>query len=782
MAIDSIALREVPASLQSRPQWLVWKFEPGEKKPRKMPYYASGARRSGTQGSDADRAKLMPFEAALAAAIIMKMDGIGFAFLPDDGLIGIDIDGAIDLESGEISERAQSIISACDSYTEFSPSRTGVHIIVAGKIEASFKSNDIGVEVFCNAQYFTFTGARWPGSPVEVNAIGEAVLRRLKKTVDVAKDKDKGGKRASAPPPPDTNERAKIEAALAFISPDLGYDEWIQVGMAIHAALGEGGFAVWDYWSAKGSKYAGGKAMASHWKSFKPGGRVTAGTLFKLAKDHGYKPPRAVRPTPPQGDSREQTRTRKPSQGEKTQMSADGAVVDAPESENTPNRATADEFDPAGFWRPAAPDFLHETDKGGVKPLLHNLMLILRDHPAWSGVLGFDRYSELIMAVRPPPWQGDKPFIRHEWSEEDDYRLRHWLSTYFFEAKEKDVLQAVTLIAHRHAFHPLIERFEATPWDGNSRIKTWLMEYLGACKGKRFTRLPQEEQDRTLRYAELAGFKWLVGAVARVYWAAQPGAVTGSQMDTMLILEGEQGIMKSSALRVLGGAFFTDEKLDFGNKDSLMILQGRHIIEMAELEGLNKSESSATKNFLTKREDLFRLPYGRKLVKKPRRCAFAGTVNHESYLKDDSGNRRYWPIYCTAIDLERLKADVDQLWAEALHWYREGAKWWVLPDERQLFEFEQDKRYQEDAWQEPVEDYCIGKNTVTTGELLADALKIEKARWDKMSQMRVGSIMRRMGWSRARATISGFQTYVYVRPGSEDDAPDGVRKGDDATF
>ena len=177
-----------------------------------------------------------------------------------------------------------------------------------------------------------------------------------------------------------------------------------------------------------------------------------------------------------------------------------------------------------------------------------------------------------------------------------------------------------------------------------------------------------------------------------------------------------------------------------------------------------------------------RLPYGRKLVKKPRRCAFAGTVNHDSYLKEDSGNRRYWPVYCTVIDLERLKADVDQLWAEALHWYREGAKWWVLPDERELFEFEQDKRFQEDAWQEPIEDYCIGKPLVTTGELMSGALKIDKARWDKMSQMRVGSIMRRMRWDRKRITLGGFQTYAYVRPGGDDDAPAGVREGADDVF
>lgn len=805
MPLDLIALGNAPASLKSRPQWLVWKFEPGatpEAKPRKMPYYASGRRRSGTQGSAADRALLVTFDAAIAAAQRLKMDGIGFAFLPDDGLIGIDIDGAIDVESGEISERAAAIIAACDSYTEYSPSRKGVHIIVQGSIEASFKSNDIGVEVFCGSQYFTFTGQRWPGAPDDLHVIPDGVIGRLRATVDQAKNK--GATRAPAPAPM-TDDRAKVESALLWISPDVGYADWIQIGMAIHATLGDGGLAVWDYWSAKSSKYAGAKAIASHWKSFKPGGGITAATIFKLAQLQGWRPPRSATkrpgvvspspapqarihdlppaddapPGPPDPSVAHSARKRKQNQG----YGADSASAEAPESKNTAESPSGNTFDGAGFWRPAAPDSFHETDKGGVKAVMHNLMLILRDHPTWAGVLGFDQYAELIVKLKPPPWQGDRPFKRGgEWMEEDDFRLRHWLSTYFFEAKEKDVMQAVTLIAHAHAFHPLIEKFEATSWDGVHRLRTWLIDYMGVGKGKKFMRLPPAERDIVLQYSELVGMYWMIGAVARVFEAAKPGATTGAKMDTMLILEGEQGLLKSTALRTLGGDYFTDEKLDFGNKDSLMVLQGRHIIEMAEMEGFNKADTSATKYFIPKREDLFRLPYGKKLVKKPRRCVFAGTVNHDVYLKDDSGNRRFWPVWCTDIDIARLEQDVAQLWAEALHWYRDGHRWWPSAEDRHLFTFEQDKRFQEDDWREVVESFCIGKNIITSGEVLGDALKIDKARWDKMSQMRVGSIMRRMGWERRRKLLGGVQVWAYIRPGADEDDEPTTRQGDDAAF
>ncbi|MFA7270894.1 MAG: DUF3987 domain-containing protein [Sterolibacterium sp.] len=274
----------IPKLLRDRPQWLLWRFEQhaGEKKPRKVPYYANGRRRAGEQGSPEDRAALVTHAAAVRAS--GGYAGIGFAFLPGDGLIGIDLDAMIDADTGEICDRGRGIIEACASYTELSPSGRGVHIICSGETE-TFKSNVVGIEVFCGRQYFTFTGRHYPGTQSEVQPITAEALRRLRATVEQARQK---GRRA---PDQAVEGAAKIETALAYVSPDLGYDDWIRIGMAIHAELGEGGFTVWNAWSARSEKYPGERDLHNHWKSFRPGA-ITGATLYSMATDAGWRPPR----------------------------------------------------------------------------------------------------------------------------------------------------------------------------------------------------------------------------------------------------------------------------------------------------------------------------------------------------------------------------------------------------------------------------------------------------------------------------------------------------------
>jgi hypothetical protein len=286
-----VGYEAIPRFLAERAQWLLWRFEPGDKKPRKVPYYMAGHRRVGEQGTPDDRAKLCTLSEAIAAIPKIKASGVGFAFLSGDGLIGIDIDNAIDTESGEISERARNIILACDSYTEYSPSRKGVHIIVAGESD-TFKSNDIGLEVFAGRQFFTFTGDRYSGTPEEVRAIDEAVLRRLRATVNQAKEQ-RGGLRSvgGSAAAGRVDERARLESALAFVNPDIGYDDWLQVGMALYAELGSAGLAVWDYWSSRGQKYQGAKSLDPHWRSFERAGvnTVSGAKIYRLATDAGWR-------------------------------------------------------------------------------------------------------------------------------------------------------------------------------------------------------------------------------------------------------------------------------------------------------------------------------------------------------------------------------------------------------------------------------------------------------------------------------------------------------------
>jgi len=287
-----------PPELCQLPQWLVWRFESSDTstKPRKVPYYVNGKRRTGTQGSDTDRASLVTCDIASDAVASGQFDGTGFAFLPGDGLIGIDLDGCFNTDDNERHARALKIIDACQSFTEISPSGNGVHIIVKGETQ-TFKSNELGIEVFCGRQFFTMTGKLRAGSPMTVNPIAPSVLDKLRRTVkgDDAKQQPMPSRpvfRDGEPP-----SIAKIESALAFISPDCGYDEWIRVGMGLHNELGDSGLGVWNYWSGRGQSYPGEKELASHWRSFKPGS-ITIATVFKMATDAGWRPPRPMTPPP----------------------------------------------------------------------------------------------------------------------------------------------------------------------------------------------------------------------------------------------------------------------------------------------------------------------------------------------------------------------------------------------------------------------------------------------------------------------------------------------------
>lgn len=190
----------IPEELKQRPQWLVWRFiqKPDQKKPSKMPYYVDGELRHGEQGSPDDRARLVHFDTAIERMALSNYDGVGFAFLPGDGLIGIDLDAVLS------TERQSTIVQACQTFAEVSPSGTGVHIIGLGTCE-TFKSNDVGIEVFCGRQFFTVTGKHVPTSPMALQPIPLDAIDKLRRTVEQAKEARRAAKSpAPAPAGPTT--------------------------------------------------------------------------------------------------------------------------------------------------------------------------------------------------------------------------------------------------------------------------------------------------------------------------------------------------------------------------------------------------------------------------------------------------------------------------------------------------------------------------------------------------------------------------------------------------
>lgn len=739
----------IPAELRQRPQWVLWKFEAkvGQVKPAKVPYYVQGGRRTGDQGSDKDRARLATLEVARRVFERGGWTGIGFAFLPGDGLIGIDIDGAIDLDTGEVSEQCQAIVQACQSYTEYSPSGKGVHIIVQGETTTN-KSNDIGLEVFCGRQFFTFTARRWPDTPTSVEEITPTALARLHATIDEAKAR----RRASPPPaaaatqPADGGEsvaalRARVEPALQAISPDMGYEDWLSIGWALKDSFGEFGFGLWNAWSSAGNTYKGEADLMQHWRSFKGGNKSpgeAVGVIFKRAKEAGYRPPASA--------------TKRSSSTRAAVPGAQATVQD---------HAGADVDDDAGDRGRLK---LLRNGSGKPQDCRENVLYCLRLDPLLQGLVAHNQFTELQDKRRPPPWGGDAG----EWTEEDDLMLGEYIARkHGVLIKGGGTLRAgVQMAARENKYHPVLDALRAVQWDGIARLDTWLSDCLGAVERP---------------YVALVSRFFILGMVARLL---RPGC----KFDYMPILQGAQGIGKSTAFRALADPWFMDTPFRIGDKDAYLSLQGIWLVEFSELEAMSKSESTAIKAFMSSQEDRFRPPYGSRMAKMPRRAVLAGTTNSDQFLKDSTGERRFWPVHVSEVRIDLLKAMRAQLFAEALHVLEHQAgtdaarHYPTREEERTLFHPEQDKWRMVDVWTDILADYVNRSHTdkidealelapckrgfFSSQELFDRALSIKAERMDngKLMQARVANAMRELGFEYVREP-TGSRKRGYLRPG-----------------
>jgi len=434
------------------------------------------------------------------------------------------------------------------------------------------------------------------------------------------------------------------------------------------------------------------------------------------------------------------------------------ATADSPPSAGPPDELAADfaaqDFDPKR-------DLAGHPKTGIYLPTLSNTVAVLSRHQEWRGVIGFDAFSGRIMKRRPPPFSGEPG----EWSDFDDVRAQLWIEEKFgFEPKKQTLMDAVLATADRGRYHEVRQYLDGLAWDGKRRMNFWLIEYLdsGPLMEAQDTPEDRKRKDNTLTYIMEAGRMWLLSAVARIY---KPGC----RADHVLILEGAQYIGKSSALAILGGEWFTDAVLRIGDKEALQLIRGKWIVEMPELDSFNRAESSASKAFFSQFTDRYRASYGRRPADVDRQCVFAGTVNHDVYLKDDTGNRRYWPVLCRKVDLEGLRRDRDQLWAEAVHRFKAGESWAPMPGQIELFEQEQEQRYVGDAWEPVIRKRLVelGASSTSTDEVLTECLDLDKSKWSRFEQQRVGSILRRMGWQRRRGP-NGSREWRYYRP---EDAP-----------
>lgn len=611
-----------PTELLNRKQWLLWKFEQhqGEKKPRKVPYYANGHRRVGKQGDTADLAKLTTYTQATSALEFGDYDGLGFAFLPNDGLIGIDIDYKEDRDP----QLAQKIITGLNTYTELSPSGKGYHLFVLGSTK-TFKSNDIGIEVFANAQFFTMTGNQLEGTPNEVNQISEKALNRLR---EIVKPPRENKPKTESPLP--INERAKVESALAYIPADCGYDDWWKIGAAIYSEFGASGFGIWDYWSSKSGKY-NNKGMYEKYLTFANIHDVTIATVFRLAIDNGWQPPR---------DPNYKPQPRIQAQQPKAPTSADPQI-------------SIDIFSP----------LIDVTDKGKPLSTIENMAEILRRIGA---IVRYNVISKQIEVLL----QGES-FSLDNKANASLAHLISWVNR--FGMATGNIQDFVCAIADKNLYNPVANWIASKKWDGVSRFA----QFCETITESSTCILPD---GRKLK--DVLIMRWMISAVAAVF------NTDGVSAHGVLVLQGEQNLGKTSWLKSLVpeslGVVKDGLTLNPSDKDSVMLCVRNWIVELGELDAtFRKADISNLKSFIPADRDVLRRPYARLESEFARRTVFFASVNPKQFLHDNTGNRRYWVIECQKINAKH-GIDMQQMWAEIYeNLYKKGISHFLEKDENE---------------------------------------------------------------------------------------------------
>ncbi|WP_426615382.1 VapE domain-containing protein [Bradyrhizobium sp. McL0616] len=367
-------------------------------------------------------------------------------------------------------------------------------------------------------------------------------------------------------------------------------------------------------------------------------------------------------------------------------------------------------------------------ESGRPLPIIANVLLALRRDSGLQDAFAFDemaRTAMLMHAIGNPM----APFEPRGIIDGDVAYVAEYLQQAGLKHVGSGVVRdAIGARATENSFHPVRDYLDSLQWDGHKRANVWLTTRLGAELGE---------------YTSTIGRMFLIAMVARIY---EPGC----KSDHMPVLEGAQGLMKSSACAVLGGPWFSDALPEVGSgKDVNQHLRGKWLVEVSEMHAMGRAEATLLKSFITRQVERYRPSYGHFEVKEPRQCIFIGTTNRETYLKDESGGRRFWPVKTNVIDIDGLAEDRDQLFAEAVHLYRLGEAWW--PDrafEQQYIKPEQEARFDVDAWEELIAKYLATQMKVTVWQVAHQALFIETAKIGTADQRRITSILELLGWRR----------------------------------
>lgn len=516
---------------------------------------------------------------------------------------------------------------------------------------------------------------------------------------------------------------SQLNAILAQHDPSCGYDDWIDVGMALHHDTkgAQRGFALWDSWSAKGSNYPGPEKLAIHWRSFR--------------SDH---------PNPITLASLRVQSAASASEFEAVTTEVTTPVAaPAPASAITPLERAEQAVVADAEAREAASSALRELTRdanGRVLPWISNVTTVL-SHPVLTGMqIAYDSFIDQLVCSRYgfDEWKG--------FTDNDYVRIRKWLETAgnFGPVGVETARSATNLAAEERIMDSAQIWLAGLQWDGIERLRSFAPRYLGSVD---------------------AAYERSTGVYM---WTAMAGRVMnpGCQVDMVPIWVGEQGMGKSSGVKALVPSVeqYTTLRLDEPDEQAARKMRGVLVVELAELRGLNTVEIERIKEFITRTHERLVPKFKEHAVNIARRCIFIGTTNNYEALPRDGVNRRWLPLQTPKVDVAAIIRDRDQLWAEALvAWTTDGIAW---RDAAGLAERARENHEHEDVWEDLISDYLaehLGKS-IRTRDILTQCIGLDVSQIRREHERRVSTLLTKRGYERRTARQKGQVVKVWVAP------------------
>lgn len=603
------------SDLRKEKRWVLWNLEEVNGRSTKVPYSVQGKHASST-----DASTWTDYKTAKRANEVFG-SGIGIVFTPAETLLGIDIDHVIN-EKGIIehaeAETIKRLIKEADTYTEVSPSGTGLHLYLG--LDAPLRlvaSKHAPFEAYTSGRFFTYTEDSYPakGKAKSIRTVSPEEALGILKIIGYPWGKGEPVAGMTA---------GELLEAPHFTDEEILPRMFASKNGAAIQALYEGDLSAYDNDHSRADA-----AFLNHlafW-SGKHGGQMER---VWLASPLGARP-----------------KTQNPKNRKNYVLrSIEGAIKNCKETYKV--RVVSDEDETLGV------DFLYLIGAKGTKLYsqnTENMCRILRQHEDYAGRFRYDEFTQTfeMQAKNAAGVLSWRPF---EDSDAIDVQTGIQILYPFFRKVGKEmVYDAIVKVSKEARYDSALDYLRGVKWDRKARLDSWLTLAYGA---------PDDA------YHKAVAANWFKGMVKRI---AQPGC----KFDYVLVLEGEQGSKKSTSLHVLGSvgkqSWHVETTMSTDSKDFFMQFQGKAIVEFSEGETLSRTEVKKMKAIITMQSDKFREPYARISIDHPRRCAFAMTTNQEQYLKDETGNRRWLPVRVVKdeADIEWLESNRDQLYAEAYH-------------------------------------------------------------------------------------------------------------------